>query len=188
MTGGTGFRRNPGPGPCIIMAGGTMILSTGGYGFPAMIGRRHGLNGGWAARVWAGHRWGPLQRFGPDYTHSWVIPANHWTFVDARYIDAPYVYRHAYPVESNYRYVGRTSRAGGVVVEGERIVTRGPGRQFVEEKTGRQIRRVEMVDVQERSREGYRHAEEPIRVEVWRSGLRSDRREYGNLIGDLCRM
>jgi Family of unknown function (DUF6600) len=94
--------------------------------------------------------------FGVYFTHSWMIPANHWTFVDARYIDAPNVYRYVYPVGSNYRYVSRTSRAGSVVVEGGRIVTRGPGRQFVEEKTGHRIRRAEMVDVRERSREGYR--------------------------------
>jgi hypothetical protein len=108
--------------------------------------------------------------FGVYYTHSWVIPANHWTFVDARYIDAPHVYRHAYAVESNYRYVSRTSRAGSVVVEGERTVTRGPGRQFVEEKTGRQIRRVEMEDVRERSREGYRQGEDRDLLHVYRPG------------------
>jgi hypothetical protein len=111
--------------------------------------------------------------FGIRYTHSWVVPAIHWTFVDLRYIDAPDVYRHAYPAGANYHSLGSTRRAGSVILERGRILTGGPGRHFVEERTGRHVRQVETVEVSDRSRSGLRVEGQRETLRIFRPDVRT---------------
>jgi hypothetical protein len=104
--------------------------------------------------------WAPLSPYavfsigaGITYQHAWVTPGFYWSFVGARYICEQRVYRHFYREEQNRRYIGLTRSAGAVGYENNRIVTHGPERSFVEQRTGRPIREANIIPVNTRSQE-----------------------------------
>jgi hypothetical protein len=104
--------------------------------------------------------WAPLSPYaifsvgvGITYHHAWVTPGFYWRFVGTRYLCEERVYTHFYRQEQNRRYIGLTRSAGAVRYENNRIVTHGPERSFVEQRTGRPIREANIIPVNARSRE-----------------------------------
>jgi hypothetical protein len=128
--------------------------------------------------------WAPLSpyavfdmSFGIHYGSYWITPYFWWSFVDCRHIGNPYVNHYVYGSEYNTRYIGRTRSAGSVRQSGGRVVTRGPDRDYVEQRGNIHLEKTEIRDVADHPvdrlvRDGGRE-----RVEVYRPKIddREDR-------------
>jgi len=98
--------------------------------------------------------WAPLSPYalfsagwGIHYTAHWNTPFSYWTFVDCRYINRPFINDYAYRGEDNSRWIGRTRGAGSIGFDGGRIITRGPGRDYVERTGNIRVQRTDLVPV-----------------------------------------
>jgi hypothetical protein len=78
------------------------------------------------------------------------------------------LHRYVYRTEENPRFIGRTRTAGSVRYDNGRIITRGPEREFVEQRGNIRIPRTEMVDVRDRGRAGTARDGSGERIEVYR--------------------
>ncbi|HTX98653.1 MAG TPA: DUF6600 domain-containing protein [Bacteroidota bacterium] len=100
---------------------------------------------------------GPYAVFSPGwgvhYEERWVTPASYWSFVDCRYINRPGIHDYIYRAGDNSRWIGRTRGAGSVTVEGTRIMTRGPARDYVERTGNIRIQQTDLVTRMEIGRE-----------------------------------
>lgn len=104
--------------------------------------------------------WAPLgpyalfsMSWGIHYTRHWATPLSYWTFVDGRNFCRPGVHEFAYRTNENSRWFGRTRGAGSVVPDGNRIITRGPERNYVERVGNVRIDRADVVSVTDRPSE-----------------------------------
>ncbi len=105
--------------------------------------------------------WAPLGpyaafsfNYGVYYTTRWVTPYSYWSFVDCRYIAAGDVHRYIYRSDNNTRFIGRTRLAGSVRYDGNRIVSRGPDRTYVEARGGGRLEPARISDVSDPRRTG----------------------------------
>ncbi len=96
--------------------------------------------------------WAPLSPYavfsagwGVHYMERWSTPASYWSFVDCRYINRPGIHDYVYRSDDNPRWIGRTRGAGSVTVEGTRILTRGPARDYVERAGNIRIQQTDLV-------------------------------------------
>ncbi len=119
--------------------------------------------------------WAPLSPyavfevgFGVRYTSRWVTPVSYWTFVDCRYVSSPSLHRYVYRPEYNSRYFGRTRGAGNVHFEGGRIMSRGPARQYIEQRGNIRIDRAVIADAPERGPTKVLRQGAQDRIEVYR--------------------
>ncbi len=120
--------------------------------------------------------WAPLSPYavfsvgwGVHYEEHWATPASYWSFVDCRYINRPGIRDYVYRSGDNSRWIGRTRGAGSVTVEGTRILTRGPARDYVERTGNIRIQRTDLVTRTEMGRERFiRGPEGRERIEVYR--------------------
>jgi len=129
--------------------------------------------------------WAPLSPYavfsvnwGVHYRRYWATPYSYWSFVDCRYMGARDLHRYVYPAGENTRFIGRTRTSGSVRYDNGRIITRGPGRDFVEQRGNIRIPHAELVDVQERGRAGVVREGGADRIGVYRprfdAGARGD--------------
>ena len=119
--------------------------------------------------------WAPLSpyavfsvHFGIHYTTRWVTPHYYWSFVDCGYVTSSNVNRYVYRTESNRRYIGRTRGAGSVRSDGDRIVTRGPAREYVERRGHLRVEKAAIVDVADRQVDRLVRADGRERIEIYR--------------------
>jgi len=119
--------------------------------------------------------WAPLSPYavfsvnwGVHYRRYWATPYYYWSFVDFRYMGAGDMHRYVYPAGENMRFIGRTRTSGSVRYDNGRIITRGPGRDFVEQRGNIRIPHADLVDVQERGRAGVVREGGAERIGVYR--------------------
>jgi hypothetical protein len=119
--------------------------------------------------------WAPLSPYavfsanwGVHYRRYWATPAFYWSFVDCRYMGFHDMHRYLYRPTENMRFIGRTRTAGSVRYDNGRIITRGPEREFVEQRGNIRIPRTEMVDVRERAQAGMMRNNGSERIQVYR--------------------
>ncbi len=120
--------------------------------------------------------WAPLSPYalfsvgiGIHYTHHWVTPVTYWNFVDCRYINRPRVHDFVYRSNDNSRWFGRTRDGGNIRVEGTRIVSRGPERDYVERTGNVRIQRTDVTVTTDRVGERrLRGSDGRERIEVYR--------------------
>lgn len=106
--------------------------------------------------------WAPLSPYavfsmgiGVQYYQHWVTPIHYWNFVDCRYINRPMIRDYVYRSDDNPRWIGRTRDAGNIGLEGSRVVSRGPGRNYVERAGNIRIQRTEITVNRDRVGEGF---------------------------------
>ncbi|HMK39727.1 MAG TPA: DUF6600 domain-containing protein, partial [Bacteroidota bacterium] len=119
--------------------------------------------------------WAPLSPYavfsaswGVHYRRYWATPYSYWSFVDCRYMGYHGLHGYVYRTDENARFISRTRTAGSVRYENGRIVTRGPEREFVEQRGNIRIPRTELVDVRERGGSGMTRSGGTGRIEVYR--------------------
>ena len=127
--------------------------------------------------------WAPLSPYavfnatwGVHYRRYWETPYYYWSFVDCRYMGHNDLHRYVYRTDENTRYIGRTRTAGSVRVDNGRIVTRGPEREFVEQRGNIRIPRTELVTVPDRGRAGTVRNAGNERIEVYRPRIEAGSR------------
>lgn len=127
--------------------------------------------------------WAPLSPYavfsvnwGLHYRRYWATPYSYWSFVDCRYMGAHDLHRYLYPAGDNARFIGRTRTSGSVRYDNGRIITRGPGRDFVEQRGNIRIAHADLVDVQDRSRAGMLRDGGAERIGVYRPRFDADSR------------
>ncbi len=141
-------------------------LWTPGYDWaPAWVEWRYGGDYvGWAPL-------GPYAVFsihsGIHYARHWSTPHHWWSFVDCGRIGSPSVHRYVYRQEDNRRYVSRTRSTGSVRYTNDRIVTRGPDREYVERRGKVRIDRAEVVGREDHGERIVR-ADKVNRIETYR--------------------
>lgn len=128
--------------------------------------------------------WAPLSPYavfqisiGIHYSARWETPYSYWTFVDCRYVTSPSLHRYAYRTQYNTRYFGRTRSAGSVRYDNGRIITRGPEREYIEERGNVRITRSELVDARDRGRERILRDGGREQIEVYRPRIEAQTRE-----------
>jgi hypothetical protein len=147
---------------------------TPGYDWaPAWVEWRYGADCvGWAPL-------GPYAVFsvgwGIHYRRYWSTPHTWWAFTDCRYMGTPELRRHIYGTRENTRLIGRTRTTGSVRFENGRTVTRGPEREYVEQRGGVRIPRADLVDVRERGQIGVVREGDRERISVYRPRITEDR-------------
>ena len=105
--------------------------------------------------------WAPLSPYavfsanwGVHYRRYWATPYNYWSFVDCRYMGSHDLRRYVYGTGDNMRFIGRTRTAGSVRYDNGRIITRGPERDYVEQRGNIRVPRGNLVDVRGREQAG----------------------------------
>jgi len=138
--------------------------------------------------------WAPLSPYavfsvnwGVHYRRYWATPYYYWSFVDCRYMGYGDIHRYIYRTSENTRFIGRTRTAGSVRYDGGRIVTRGPERDFVEQRGAGRIPRASLVDVRERGQAGVFRESGGERIGVYRPRIEPDARSAGVLRPDRVR-
>jgi hypothetical protein len=119
--------------------------------------------------------WAPLSPYavfsanwGVHYRRYWATPYNYWSFVDCRYMGSYDLHRYVYRTDENTRFIGRTRTAGSVRYDNGRIITRGPERDYVEQRGNIRIPRTTMVDVRGRAQAGMVRENGAERISVYR--------------------
>jgi hypothetical protein len=119
--------------------------------------------------------WAPLSPYavfsanwGVHYRRYWATPYYYWSFIDCRYMGYHDQHRYVYRAEENTRFIGRTRTAGSVRYDNGRIITRGPEREFVEQRGNIRVPRTELVDIRDRGRAGMVREGGTGRIEVYR--------------------
>jgi hypothetical protein len=119
--------------------------------------------------------WAPLGPYavfhlsiGIHYSRPWITPYHYWTFVGCRDIVRHDMHRYVYRQEDNARLFGRTRSAGSVGVSGDRVVTRGPERTYIEQRGGVRVQRSDLVDVDTHEGVGVRGGGSQERISVYR--------------------
>ena len=119
--------------------------------------------------------WAPLSPYavfsanwGVHYRRYWATPYNYWSFVDCRYMGNHDLHRYMYGIGENTRFIGRTRTAGSVRYDNGRIITRGPEREYVEQRGNVRIPRANMVDVRGREQAGMVRENGGERIGVYR--------------------
>lgn len=119
--------------------------------------------------------WAPLgpyaifsMSFGIHYSHYWSTPYRYWSFVDCRHMGSRDMHRYIYRTEDNTRLIGRTRGGGSVQYDGGRVITRGPGRDYVERRGNLRLERADIVGVADRRQERVIRMEGRERVETYR--------------------
>ncbi len=127
--------------------------------------------------------WAPLSPYavfsaswGVHYRRYWATPYYYWSFVDCRYMGSADLHRYVYRTDENTRYIGRTRTAGSVRYDNGRIVSRGPEREFVEQRGNIRIPRTELVDVRDRGRSGMVRDASGERIGVYRPRIDAESR------------
>jgi hypothetical protein len=122
--------------------------------------------------------WAPLSPYavfsanwGVHYRRYWATPYNYWSFVDCRYMGSHDLHRYVYRTGDNTRFIGRTRTAGSVRYDNGRIITRGPEREYVEQRGNVHIPRANMVDVRGREQAGIVRENGGERIGVYRPRL-----------------
>ena len=131
--------------------------------------------------------WAPLSPYavfsagwGIHYVERWSTPPSYWCFVDCRYINRPGIHDYVYRGDDNSRWIGRTRGAGSVTVEGTRILTRGPARDYVERTGNIRIQQTDLVTRTAIGRERFirgpegRESIEVYRPRITANGVRGD--------------
>jgi hypothetical protein len=119
--------------------------------------------------------WAPLSPYavfsanwGVHYRRYWATPYNYWSFVDCRYMGSHDLHRYVYRTDDNTRFIGRTRTAGSVRYDNGRIISRGPERDYVEQRGNVRIPRANMVDVRGREQAGMVRENGTDRISVYR--------------------
>ena len=122
--------------------------------------------------------WAPLgpyaifsASFGIHYNHYWSTPYNYWSFVDCRYMNSHNIHRYVYRSEDNARLIGRTRGGGNVQYSGGRVVTRGPGRDYVERRGNLRLPQADIVSVADRRQAGIIRTGGRERIEAYRPNI-----------------
>ena len=138
--------------------------------------------------------WAPLSPYavfsaswGVHYRRYWATPYYYWSFVDCRYMGAGDIHRYVYRTEENTRFIGRTRTAGSVRYDNGRIVSRGPEREFVEQRGNVRIPRASLVDVRDRGRTGMVRDASGERIEVYRPRIDASSRVAPSVRPDRVR-
>jgi hypothetical protein len=119
--------------------------------------------------------WAPLSPYavfsanwGVHYRRYWATPYNYWSFVDCRYMGNHDLHRYVYGTGENTRFIGRTRTAGSVRYDNGRIITRGPEREYVEQRGNVRVPRGNLVDVRGREQAGMVRENGGERIGVYR--------------------
>jgi hypothetical protein len=119
--------------------------------------------------------WAPLSPYavfsanwGVHYRRYWATPYNYWSFVDCRYMGSHDLRRYVYGTGDNTRFIGRTRTAGSVRYDNGRIITRGPERDYVEQRGNIRVPRGNLVDVRGREQAGMVRESGGGRIGVYR--------------------
>ena len=119
--------------------------------------------------------WAPLSPYavfsanwGVHYRRYWATPYNYWSFVDCRYMGDRDLHRYVYGTGENTRFIGRTRTAGSVRYDNGRIITRGPERDYVEQRGNVRVPRGNLVDVRGREQAGMVRENGGERIGVYR--------------------
>ncbi len=130
--------------------------------------------------------WAPLSpyavfnvSYGIYYRRRWETPYDYWLFTDCRYMGSPEVNRYVYRTDNNARFIEDTRTAGSVRVIGNRVVTRGPEREYVERRGGVRIQWADIVTA-DRPQERVIRSGGTERVEVYRPRVEAARQ--GNAV------
>lgn len=122
--------------------------------------------------------WAPLGPYamfsvswGIHYGRPWNTPLSYWTFIDCRHVGDPWVQDHAYGRNETGRLIGHTRGAGSVREEGGRIVTRGPGREYIERIGNTRVMQADIVGTSDRPGERFVQGNGRGRVETYRPRL-----------------
>ncbi len=126
--------------------------------------------------------WAPLSPYavfsvgwGVHYVERWSTPMNYWSFVDCRYMNHPDIHEFVYRSDDNARWIGRTRGAGSVTLDGSRILTRGPARDYVERTGNIRIHQTDVVTRASVGRERFiRGPEGRESIEVYRPHITSE--------------
>ncbi len=119
--------------------------------------------------------WAPLspyavfsENWGVHYRRYWATPYDYWSFVDCRYMGSHDLHRYVYRTGDNTRFIGRTRTAGSVRYDNGRIITRGPEREYVEQRGNVRIPRANLFDVRGREQAGMVRENGSDRIGVYR--------------------
>jgi hypothetical protein len=128
--------------------------------------------------------WAPLSPYavfqigiGIHYARRWETPYSYWNFVDCRYVTSPSLHRFIYRPQHNTRYFGRTRSAGNVRYDNGRVITRGPEREYIQERGNIRIVQSELVDARDRGRERVVRDGGRERIEVYRPKIEAQTRD-----------
>jgi uncharacterized membrane protein YgcG len=139
--------------------------------------------------------WAPLGPYavfsaswGIHYRRYWATPYYYWSFVDCRHMGAHDVHRYVYRTDENVRLIGRTRTAGSVRFENGRITSRGPEREFVEQRGNIRIPRIGLIDTRDRGRAGMVRSGGVERIEVYRPRIEASPRVTTTVRPDRVRV
>ncbi|MBI4547283.1 MAG: hypothetical protein HY707_04830 [Ignavibacteriae bacterium] len=131
--------------------------------------------------------WAPLPphatfslHIGITFANRWIAPVHYWNFVPCRYFTTTRIVEYVQPIERTRRIFGHTRGVVNIRTENNRIINRGVDVDFVEQKTNRRIREVQVVHSDHDRRERIVREANRERVEVFRPKL--ENRKEGETI------
>jgi hypothetical protein len=122
--------------------------------------------------------WAPLGPYaiysapvGIRYNRYWVTPARWWSFVGCGMFTHHELWRHVEPVDLNERHLYGTRTIGSIRHPGGRMVTGGPDRVFIEQRTNVRLENAEIVDAASERDQKIADAGGRARIQVYRPNI-----------------